>query len=168
MFDLFNTNRDIILLIIFGFFIGYLVIRSTIWKGYVEKSIKKDLVINDVDVEGLDIEVEIPDVDDKTAEGGFYLYFTSPELKINKMMSKMFDKNNVVKCSIDLKHKFVPFRDFKNFIKNMTIRTASTNVFNTSGVKYVIHLSNGQSIVGHRQFDPNVDHTKFTGPIIFG
>jgi hypothetical protein len=117
-------------------------------------------------VDRFTVAMQIPDVEDKYEEGGFHLYFESPELNIKQLLAYSFDKNSIVKHGFDISDRALTYSKFKKIVPKMTIYSNSANVFNTSKVMLVAVLSNGDFISGEKQLDQTKNHNHHTPPIL--
>ncbi len=113
------------------------------------------------------IGIEIPNMPNKYHEGGFHLYFYSPDLKIKRLLAYRFNTGETIKHHFDITNRRIPFDLFKSYISNMIIYSNSHNVFNASKVMIYGIVENKTDFYGEKQIDPNLDRDHRTGYIAF-
>ena len=158
------SNQQLVTLLLIGAIVAFLLLKGV--RSYYNKIyFRSDSKYDDTEVKSFQIDVQIPDLPDQTAEGGFYLYFTSPDLKLRKMMSPMFGSNSIVSCNFDIRDRQISLGKFRKMIPKMSIESKSRNLFNTSGIKWSINLTNGRTITGTKFMNPKEKHNSISGPI---
>jgi len=111
--------------------------------------------------------LETADLPQKFAEGGFHLYYQSPELKIRDMMAYRFGSGDIVKYHVDLSHRRVNLAKLEEALPNMSIFSNNYNVFNASRIFIFGTLDNGEGFYGEKQVDPTVDRDAASGHLNF-
>lgn len=136
-------------------------------KSLTHKIQNQEANIQPIKIEKFTIAIHIPDVKDKYQEGGFHLYFESPELHIKRLLTYQFDKNSIVKETFNLDHRHITIEQFEKAMPKMMIYSNSKNVFNTDLVMIGALLSNGNFVSCQKEIDSTIDHNHQTPPIMF-
>lgn len=101
--------------------------------------------------------LQVADLPTKYYEGGFHLYFHSPELKIRKLIADTFDSGQSIQAVFDLEGRRITPRMFQQAMETSYLKSHSNNIYNASQVKVYGVTDSDYYFNGSKNLDPNLD-----------